>query len=65
MRARLNRVIAEKTGQPLKKVEKDKTSGLSEDAAKKALEVIQKVTDEAIKEVDEIVKHKDAEIMKI
>lgn len=49
----------------VKKVEKDKTSGLSEDAAKKALEVIQKVTDEAIKEVDEIVKHKDAEIMKI
>ena len=45
--------------------EKDKTAPLGEDAAKKALEMIQKATDEAIKEVEEIVKHKDAEIMHI
>jgi len=49
----------------IKKLEKDKTAPLSEDVAKKTLDQIQKATDEAIKDVEEIVKHKDAEIMKV
>ena len=49
----------------VKKLEKDKTQGISEDAAKKALDDIQKLTDAHIKEVDETLKHKEAEIMKI
>nr|WP_320132491.1 ribosome recycling factor [uncultured Holophaga sp.] len=49
----------------VKKLEKDKTAGVSEDAAKKTLDQIQKLTDDMIKEIEETVKHKDAEIMKI
>jgi ribosome recycling factor len=49
----------------IKKMEKDKHSGLSEDAAKKALDQIQKLTDEFIKEVDGAIKVKETEIMKV
>jgi ribosome recycling factor len=49
----------------VKKLEKDKQNPLSEDAAKKSLDQIQKLTDDSIKEVEEIVKHKDAEILKV
>jgi len=49
----------------IKKMEKDKSSGLSEDAARKALEQIQKATDDYIKEVEDAIKHKEAEIMKV
>ncbi|MBP1626547.1 MAG: frr [Holophagaceae bacterium] len=49
----------------VKKLEKDKNAAVSEDAAKKTLDQIQKVTDDFIKEIDETVKHKDAEIMKV
>jgi ribosome recycling factor len=49
----------------IKKMEKDKSSGLSEDAAKKALDQVQKLTDEFIKEVDSTIKHKETEIMKV
>ena len=49
----------------VKKLEKDKASGLSEDAAKKALDDIQKLTDQHVKDVEEILKHKEAEILKI
>jgi len=49
----------------IKKLEKDKASGLSEDAAKKALDQIQKATDGFIKEVEDTVKHKETEIMKV
>lgn len=49
----------------VKKLEKDKNAGVSEDAAKKTLDQIQKLTDDFIKEIDETVKHKDAEIMKV
>jgi ribosome recycling factor len=59
------RNVRRDANEDVKKLEKDKTSPLSEDAGKKALEQIQKATDEAIREVDEIVKHKDAEIMHI
>ena len=59
------RNVRRDANEDVKKLEKDKTSPLSEDAAKKALEQIQKTTDEAIKDVEEIVKHKEAEIMHI
>lgn len=49
----------------LKKLEKDKAAGVSEDMAKKALDDIQKLTDAHIKEVEETIKHKDVEIMKV
>ncbi len=49
----------------VKKLEKDKTQGISEDAAKKCTEEIQKITDAHIKEVDEHIKHKEVEIMKV
>ena len=46
-------------------MEKDKQNPLSEDVAKKTLDQIQKITDEHVKEIDEILKHKEAEIMKV
>lgn len=49
----------------VKQLEKNKDAHISEDAAKKALDDIQKLTDAQIKEVDEMVKHKEAEIMKV
>jgi ribosome recycling factor len=49
----------------IKKLEKDKSLGISEDMVKKATEDVQKLTDAHIKEVDEALKHKEAEIMKI
>ncbi len=49
----------------IKKLEKNKDAHISEDAAKTALDDIQKLTDQFIKEVEEAVKHKDAEIMKV
>jgi len=59
------RNVRRDANEDVKKLEKDKTAPLGEDAAKKGLEQIQKATDEAIREVEEIVKHKDAEIMHI
>ena len=49
----------------VKKLEKEKAPGVSEDTAKKISEDIQKLTDARVKEVDEAVKHKEAEIMKV
>ena len=49
----------------VKKLEKEKAVGVSEDTAKKTSDDIQKLTDARIKEVDEAVKHKEAEIMKV
>lgn len=59
------RNVRRDANEDVKKLEKDKQNPLSEDAAKKSLDQIQKLTDDSIKEVDEIIKHKDAEIMKI
>ena len=59
------RNVRRDANEDVKKLEKDKLSPISEDAAKKALEMIQKATDETIKEVDEIVKNKETEIMHI
>ncbi len=49
----------------VKKLEKNKDAHISEDAAKTALDDIQKLTDSFIKEVEDTVKHKDAEILKV
>jgi ribosome recycling factor len=49
----------------IKKMEKDKSAGISEDVARKALDQIQKITDDFVKEVDETLKHKESEIMKV
>ena len=47
----------------LKKLEKDKT--ISEDEQRKAEEELQKITDEAIKDVDKIAAEKEKEIMSV
>ena len=59
------RNVRRDANEDVKKLEKDKTSPISEDAAKKSLELIQKATDETIKDVEEIVKNKETEIMHI
>ena len=59
------RNVRRDSNEDVKKLEKDKHAPLSEDAAKKALEQVQKITDETIKEIEEIVKHKEAEIMHV
>jgi ribosome recycling factor len=59
------RNVRRDANEDVKKLEKDKTAPLGEDAAKKALADIQKITDESIKDVEDIIKHKDAEIMHI
>ncbi|WP_031211745.1 ribosome recycling factor, partial [Helicobacter pylori] len=47
----------------IKKLEKDKE--ISGDESKKAQEQIQKITDEAIKKIDESVKNKEDAILKV
>ena len=59
------RNIRRDANEDVKKLEKDKAVHLSEDAAKKALEDIQKLTDAHIKDVDEALKHKETEILKV
>ena len=59
------RNVRRDANEDVKKLEKDKNAHISEDAAKKALEDIQKLTDQFVKEVEETVKHKDAEILKV
>lgn len=59
------RNIRRDANEDVKKLEKDKDAHLSEDVAKKLLDDIQKITDAHIKEVDEAMKHKEAEILKV
>lgn len=59
------RNVRRDANEDVKKLEKDKQNPLSEDAAKKSLDQIQKLTDDSIKEVEEIMKHKEAEILKV
>ena len=47
----------------MKKLEKEKH--LSEDDTKRSIDEVQKITDSFIKRVDEIVSHKDAEVMEV
>ncbi len=57
------RNIRRDANEELKKFEKDKH--LSEDVAKKEQEEIQKVTDAFIKKIDEVLEHKEKEIMEV
>jgi ribosome recycling factor len=57
------RNIRRETNEELKKLEKEKH--LSEDDVKKEMEEIQKVTDTFIKKIDEILEHKEKEIMEV
>lgn len=47
----------------IKKLEKDKQ--ITEDISKKAQDNVQKLTDEFVKKIDEMVRHKEEEVMKI
>jgi ribosome recycling factor len=59
------RNVRRDANEDIKKLNKDKVAPISEDATKKGLDLVQKVTDETIKEIEEIVKHKEVEIMHI
>ncbi len=49
----------------IKKAEKDKDAPISEDESKRLQDEVQKITDEAIKRIDEITVGKEKEIMEI
>ncbi|MFA4830067.1 MAG: ribosome recycling factor [Thermodesulfovibrionales bacterium] len=57
------RNIRRDTNEDIKKLEKEKH--LSEDNTKKSLDEIQKLTDTYIKKIDEILMHKEKEIMEV
>ena len=57
------RNIRRDTNEELKKLEKEKH--LSEDVVKKEQEEVQKITDAFIKKIDEVLEHKEKEIMEV
>ncbi len=57
------RNIRKDANDKIKKLEKDKE--ITEDESKKAHDEVQKITDSASKKIDELVKDKEAEILKI
>jgi ribosome recycling factor len=57
------RSIRRDGNEEMKKLEKEKH--LSEDDTKRSIDEVQKITDSFIKRVDEIVSHKDTEIMEV
>ena len=57
------RNIRQDANNAIKKLEKDKS--ITEDENKKALEEIQRYTDEFVKKCDEMLKHKEEEVMKV
>jgi len=57
------RNIRRDSNEEMKKLEKDKH--VSEDETKRAIEEIQKITDSYIKKVDEVVSHKEKEVMEV
>lgn len=57
------RNIRKDSNDKVKKLEKDKA--ISEDESKKGHDEIQKFTDDATKKIDELVKHKEEELLKI
>ncbi|MDR2635498.1 MAG: ribosome recycling factor [Campylobacteraceae bacterium] len=57
------RNIRKEANDKIKKLEKDKV--LSEDMVKKGENEVQKITDEFIKTVDELVKQKESELLKV
>jgi ribosome recycling factor len=57
------RLERREANEKLKKMLKDST--ISEDDEKRGLEQIQKLTDQHIRQIDEMAKHKEDEILKI
>lgn len=57
------RNIRKDANDEVKKIEKDKT--LSEDEIKKAYDEVQKITDDFVNKIDEVIKTKEAELLKI
>lgn len=57
------RNIRRNGNEEMKKIEKEEH--VSEDATKRSIDEIQKITDSFIKNVDEIVSHKEAEVMEV
>lgn len=57
------RNIRQESNHEIKKLEKDKE--ITEDLSKKAQDEIQKYTNEFVKKIDEMVKHKEEEVMKV
>jgi len=57
------RNVRKESNNKIKKLEKEKE--ISEDEAKRALDEIQKITDEHIAKVDELLKKKEADILKV
>ncbi len=57
------RNIRKDTNDEIKKLEKDKA--ISEDEAKKGYDEVQKITDDFIAKIDEAVKSKEAELLKV
>jgi len=57
------RNIRKDSNAAIKKLEKEKE--ISEDEMKRGLEQIQKITDENIAKIEEILKHKEADILKV
>jgi len=57
------RNIRRDSNEEMKKLEKEKH--VSEDDTKRAIEEIQKITDSYIKKVDEVVSHKEKEVMEV
>jgi len=59
------RNVRRDANEDIKKLNKDKISPISDDATKKGLDLVQKATDKIIKDVEEIVRNKEIEIMHI
>ena len=57
------RNIRKDANDEVKKLEKDKS--ISEDEAKKAYDEVQKITDNFIEKIDEAVKNKEEELLKV
>lgn len=57
------RNVRQESNNEIKKLEKDKE--ITEDMSKKAQDEIQKFTNDFVKKIDEMVKHKEEEVMKV
>lgn len=57
------RNIRRDRNEDLKKLEKDKT--ITEDECRKSLDEMQKLTDDHVKKIDDVLAHKEAEIMEV
>lgn len=57
------RNVRQESNNEIKKLEKDKE--ITEDMSKKAQDEVQKYTNDFVKKIDEMVKHKEEEVMKV